>query len=73
MNGIIKVNNKTIHSDWTLMQSFMQDDGTFRLTFADKNSKDTVRFELLKEDYESLNRILTRELSKETKKDPLSI
>jgi hypothetical protein len=54
MNGSIKIGKKRIHSDWTLMQSYKEDEGTFLISFADKFSDDQVRLHLEEEDIRQL-------------------
>lgn len=54
MKTTLKTGKKIIHSDWALMQSHFNNDCTFELNLADKNSNDQIKFELEKDDIERL-------------------
>lgn len=66
MKGSIHVGKKRVHSDWTLMQSYKEDDGTFLISFADKLSDDQIRLHLEEEDM----RRLLKSLAGAYRKDP---
>jgi hypothetical protein len=59
METTLKVGKKIIHSDWTIMQTYFEKDGTFKLVLADKHSDDQIRFQLQKEDVERLIKTLS--------------
>jgi hypothetical protein len=54
MIGTLSTKKGIIYWDWVIMQSYYNDDGTFKLNLEAKNSKDQIRLTLEKEDAERL-------------------
>lgn len=68
MKGEVKVNRTRVHSDWTLMQHYKVDDGTFRLFFADQKSDDQIVLNLEEDDIKTLLKSLAGSFRKDPEK-----
>lgn len=63
METLLIAGRKQIHSNWTMMASHFNMNDTFKLNFADKNSKDEIRLTLEWEDIQRLHEAFCRRLN----------
>lgn len=66
MTGIIRLGRKTIHSSFTLMQCFREQEGVVVVSFADKNSNDMIKLSLDPETVERIYEITKKNFQDQT-------